>query len=146
MDKKPPLLVRVLPRRGLSRLTGWFAKRGVPGFLLRPMLRAYAGRYGAKLEESLVREVVEDALANVRQEVSEVGDVSLDPNPLPLVVLDKPVDLGPEDRRINVVLLEDGVLHVPRYECSVEVPDQGDDRLGVEGNRHGCEVRTLADR
>lgn len=52
MEKKPPLLVRALPRRGLSRLTGWFAKRGVPGFLLRPMLRAYASRYGAKLEES----------------------------------------------------------------------------------------------
>jgi phosphatidylserine decarboxylase len=52
MDKKPPLLVRALPRRGLSRMTGWFAKRGVPGFLLRPMLRLYAGHYGAKLEES----------------------------------------------------------------------------------------------
>ncbi len=52
MDKKPPLLVRALPRRGLSRMTGWFAKRGLPGFLLRPMLRAYASRYGAKLEES----------------------------------------------------------------------------------------------
>ncbi len=52
MEKKPPLLVRALPRRGLSRLTGWFAKRKVPGFLLRPMLRMYAKRYGAKLEES----------------------------------------------------------------------------------------------
>lgn len=52
MERKPPLIVRILPRRGLSRLTGWFAKRRVPGFLLRPMLRAYAKRYGANLEES----------------------------------------------------------------------------------------------
>ncbi|MDF1699619.1 MAG: archaetidylserine decarboxylase [Planctomycetota bacterium] len=52
MERKPPLIVRILPRRGLSRLTGWFAKRRVPGFLLRPMLRAYATRYGANLEES----------------------------------------------------------------------------------------------
>ena len=52
MDRKPPLIVRMLPRRGLSRLTGWFARRRVPGFLLRPMLRVYAKRYGAKLEEA----------------------------------------------------------------------------------------------
>ena len=52
MDQKPPLLVRMLPRRGLSRLTGWFARRKVPGFLLRPMLRIYAKSYGANLDES----------------------------------------------------------------------------------------------
>ena len=52
MEQKPPLIVRVLPRRGLSRLTGWFARRRMPGFLLRPMLRWYAKRYGANLDES----------------------------------------------------------------------------------------------
>lgn len=52
MDKRPPLLVRALPRRGLSRAVGWLAKRRVPGFLLRPMLRMYAARYGANLAES----------------------------------------------------------------------------------------------
>ena len=52
MDRKPPLLVRLLPRRGLSRLTGWFAHRRVPGFLLRPALRWYARRYRANLAEA----------------------------------------------------------------------------------------------
>lgn len=52
MERTPPLLVRLLPRRGLSRLTGWFARRKLPGFLLRPMLRMYARRYGANLAES----------------------------------------------------------------------------------------------
>lgn len=52
MDRRPPLLIRLLPRRGLSRLTGWFARRRVPGFVLRPMLRMYAKRYGANLDES----------------------------------------------------------------------------------------------
>lgn len=52
MDSKPPLLIRMLPRRGLSRLVGWFARRRVPGFLLRPLLRVYAKAYGANLEES----------------------------------------------------------------------------------------------
>lgn len=52
MERKPPLIVRLIPRRGLSRLTGFFARRRLPGLLLRPLLRWYAKRYGADLTEA----------------------------------------------------------------------------------------------
>jgi len=52
MEQRPPLLVRLLPRRLVSRLTGRFARLGLPGFLLRPFLRWYARRYGAVLAEA----------------------------------------------------------------------------------------------
>ena len=52
MDRRPPLIVRLLPRRLLSRTTGFFARRRIPGLLLRPLLRWYANRYGADLTEA----------------------------------------------------------------------------------------------
>jgi phosphatidylserine decarboxylase len=51
VEKRPPLPVRLAPRRLVSRLTGLLARLRLPGFLLRPMLRAYARRYGADLAE-----------------------------------------------------------------------------------------------
>ena len=42
----PPLWMRCLPRRGLSRLVGWFARRRAPRFLLDPILRWYCRHYG----------------------------------------------------------------------------------------------------
>ncbi|MDJ0521039.1 MAG: archaetidylserine decarboxylase [Planctomycetota bacterium] len=47
------MIVRLVPRRLLSRLTGWFARRELPGFLLRPLLRWYARRYGADLADAV---------------------------------------------------------------------------------------------
>ena len=52
MKQKPPLIVRALPRRFVSRMTGRFARLPLPGVLLRPFLRWYARRYGADLTEA----------------------------------------------------------------------------------------------
>ena len=52
MEQKPPLIVRLIPRRFVSRMTGWFARRRLPGFLLRPFLRWYARRYDADLTQA----------------------------------------------------------------------------------------------
>ncbi len=43
---RPPLWMRCLPRRGLSRTVGWFARRKPPRFLLDPILRWFCKRYG----------------------------------------------------------------------------------------------------
>ena len=52
MEQKPPLIVRLIPRRFVSRLMGRFARLRLPGFLLRPFLRWYARRYGAVLDDA----------------------------------------------------------------------------------------------
>jgi len=52
MERSPPLVVRLLPRRFVSRLTGRFARLHLPGWMLRPLLRWYAKRYGASLEDA----------------------------------------------------------------------------------------------
>ena len=52
MEQRPPWIVRVLPRCFVSRMTGRFARLQLPGFLLRPFLRWYAGRYGVDLADA----------------------------------------------------------------------------------------------
>ncbi len=52
MEQKPPLIVRLIPRRFVARMTGRFARLRLPGFLLRPFLRWYAKRYGAELADA----------------------------------------------------------------------------------------------
>jgi phosphatidylserine decarboxylase len=52
MEARPPLVVRLLPRRCLSRVTGRLARLRLPGFLLRPLLGWYARRYGADMDEA----------------------------------------------------------------------------------------------
>lgn len=46
------LLVRLLPRRALSRTMGWLAQRRAPSFLLRPILALYTKGFGADLSEA----------------------------------------------------------------------------------------------
>jgi phosphatidylserine decarboxylase len=48
----PPLLVRLLPRRLVSRTAGFLGRRRAPGFALRPILRWYARRFGVDLAEA----------------------------------------------------------------------------------------------
>ena len=69
----------------------------------------------------------------------QAGDliIKLDDKPIKGMPLNKAVDLGPEHGGVDVVLREDGILHVARDERSVEVPYQRNDGLGVERNRHG---------
>jgi phosphatidylserine decarboxylase len=50
--ERPRLLLRLLPRRAVSRWAGRLARVRWPGFLLRPVLRWYARRYGVRLEEA----------------------------------------------------------------------------------------------
>ena len=52
MESSPPLLVRFMPRRLVSRVLGWFGRQPWPAFMLQPFLRWYVERYGAKVEES----------------------------------------------------------------------------------------------
>jgi phosphatidylserine decarboxylase len=52
MEQRPPLGVRLLPRRLVSRALGFLARRRLPGFLLRPLLRVYVRRAGVDLEEA----------------------------------------------------------------------------------------------
>lgn len=47
-----PLLVRLLPRRTVSRTLGFLARRRVPRWLLRPVLRAYCKGFGVELGEA----------------------------------------------------------------------------------------------
>lgn len=53
MDQRSPLIVRLIPRAFVSRMTGWFARRRLPGWVLRPLLRWYAKRYGAELADAV---------------------------------------------------------------------------------------------
>lgn len=47
-----PLYVRAMPRRLVSRAVGFLARRRVPGFVLRPALRAYCRRFDVDLSEA----------------------------------------------------------------------------------------------
>ena len=49
---KVPLLVRALPRRALSRVTGALASLRLPGFVLAPFLWAYAKGFGVDRAEA----------------------------------------------------------------------------------------------
>lgn len=51
MTRKPPLFLRLLPKRLLSRVMGLLAVVPLPGFLLRPLLRGYARAFRADLDE-----------------------------------------------------------------------------------------------
>ena len=89
-----------------------------------------------QMTQLVVAEVGKDPLTHVGEKVAEVGGVALDHHALPVVVIGEALDLGPEDGWIDVVLVEDRLLHVPRDEGAVEVPHQGDHRLGMQWNRH----------
>ena len=90
----------------------------------------------AELFKFCVRQILEDPLTHIGQEMGEVGKVLLDDEASRGVVLSKSLNLCPKDRGINTVLLEDRILHVGWDQGAVEVPYEGDDRLCVEGSRH----------
>lgn len=46
------LLVKISPRRHLSRFTGWWAKKSEPRWLVRPVMKWFAQRYQLRLEEA----------------------------------------------------------------------------------------------
>lgn len=52
MEQRPPLLIRLMPRRTVSRMLGWLGRRQLPGFVLRPFLRWYVKRFGAVMEDA----------------------------------------------------------------------------------------------
>lgn len=53
MEQRPPLAIRLMPRRAVSRLLGRLGRMRLPGFLLRPFLRWYIGRYGVVMEDAV---------------------------------------------------------------------------------------------
>lgn len=48
---RPPAFVRAMPRKLVSRLMGQIGRLQPPGFVLRPILRAYAKHFGVNFEE-----------------------------------------------------------------------------------------------
>jgi len=53
MNRKPPLYVRWMPRRLVSRFLGRLGRAQVPAFVLQPFLRWYVGRFGAAMEDAV---------------------------------------------------------------------------------------------
>ena len=47
----PPMWMRLLPRRALSRFVGGAARTPLPGWMLRPLLRMYGKAYGVQWHE-----------------------------------------------------------------------------------------------
>ena len=92
--------------------------------------------FGSQRSELLVREITEHASLDVGQQMPQVGDVPLDTDTLSLVMRRQRLDLGPEHLRVDVVLLEDRILHVRRDQRLVEVPHERNDVLDVKWRGH----------
>ena len=80
--------------------------------------------------------IVSGFFPNVAVKMTQVGGVALDLHPLVFVIAGEPFDLFPKHGRVHVVLFKDRLLHVAGDQSAVEIPNQGNHRLGVQRNRH----------
>ncbi len=45
-------LIQILPKKALSRTVGWFVSLSLPGFMARPLIQWFAGRYKINMNEA----------------------------------------------------------------------------------------------
>src|SRR5690606_1523421 len=97
---------------------------------------------GAELAQQIVPQTLHLSLPNVGEDVIQVEVVALDQfRSVAPIELFQSFDLGPECALVDVVMAEQGALHVSRDQGLVEVPDHRDHVLGEELLVHGGLMR-----